>query len=110
VAARNGRAERVLPAGREARSLQFAARSGGAGKERQGRLDVVCFRGAWHDGGGSGIGIRGDEGTAMKTEEQGTVRYEATPDPVSTNGRDIDTAIAQLHGEGAEQRVTHADT
>jgi hypothetical protein len=37
------------------------------------------------------------------------IRYPFSVDPVTTNSRDVDTAIASLTGEAAQQRVTHED-
>jgi formate-dependent nitrite reductase membrane component NrfD len=38
-----------------------------------------------------------------------TVRYPDSVDPVKTNGRDVDTAMASLDGEAAQQRAGRAD-
>src|SRR4051812_38217798 len=43
----------------------------------------------------------------MKTEDG--VRYASSIDPVSTDGRDVDTSIATLGGEGAQQAVRRED-
>jgi formate-dependent nitrite reductase membrane component NrfD len=43
----------------------------------------------------------------MKTGER--VRYADTIDPVTTDWRDVDTAIATLDGEGAQQRANSDD-
>ncbi|HKW97554.1 MAG TPA: NrfD/PsrC family molybdoenzyme membrane anchor subunit [Bryobacteraceae bacterium] len=45
----------------------------------------------------------------MKTETDGRVRYAGSIDPVRTDGRDGDTAIATLEGEAAQQEATRAD-
>ena len=45
----------------------------------------------------------------MKTDPDGRVRYSRSVDPVLTDGRDVDIAIATLAGEAAQQEVTHAD-
>ncbi|SRR5579884_3115155 len=37
-----------------------------------------------------------------------TVRYKTSPDPVSTDGRDIDRKIAELAGEAADQQASGA--
>src|ERR1051325_8624248 len=40
---------------------------------------------------------------------QERVRYSDTIDPIVTDGRDLDTSIATLGGEAAEQQVLHED-
>ncbi len=45
----------------------------------------------------------------MNLVTDGRVRYSNTGDPVHTDGRDVDTAIGTLEGEGAQQQVTRAD-
>jgi hypothetical protein len=44
----------------------------------------------------------------MPTSEERT-RYTSSIDPVSTDGRDIDTSIGTLSGEAAQQQVRHED-
>ncbi len=44
---------------------------------------------------------------AIESEEQW--RYTATIDPVETNGRDIDSTIAELSGEGSQQKTRGED-
>jgi formate-dependent nitrite reductase membrane component NrfD len=43
----------------------------------------------------------------MSTEDR--VRYASSVDPVTTDGRDVDTALAALTGEAARQEVRRAD-
>jgi len=45
----------------------------------------------------------------MSSTSEGRTRYSSSIDPVSTDGRDIDTGIATLSGEAAQQRVKHED-
>ncbi len=44
----------------------------------------------------------------MNIKSDGHVRYADTNDPVTTDGRDIDTGIATLDGEAAQQEVQRA--
>ena len=44
----------------------------------------------------------------MTMKTGGRIRYADSIDPVTTDGRDVDTAIATLDGEGAQQRA-HSD-
>jgi hypothetical protein len=45
----------------------------------------------------------------MSSHTDDRVRYPFSVDPVTTDGRDVDTAIATLAGEGAEQEAAHED-
>lgn len=45
----------------------------------------------------------------MNTTREERMRYANTSDPVTTDGRDVDTAIAALEGEAARQQVTGDD-
>ncbi len=45
----------------------------------------------------------------MKANSEARLRYPDSVEPVSTDGRDVDTAIATLEGEAAQQQVTRED-
>jgi formate-dependent nitrite reductase membrane component NrfD len=45
----------------------------------------------------------------MASNTDGRVRYANTVDPVRTDGRDVNTRVAALEGEAAQQNVKHED-
>ena len=45
----------------------------------------------------------------MTPSTRARIRYSETIDPVATDGRDVDSSIGILDGEGAQQRAEHPD-